>query len=170
MKKFIVLVSLAAFLFLPAAVFAAQDSNIAFINLPKIITESKAGKEAKASFTKDMESKRATLIEKENAVKVIEDDLKASVKAKPEVRKAKEDAFANEVKELGRLKQDMESELKKMDTELASKLVKDIFEIARKIGEDRGYTAILQASPQTVYISKASDITDEVIKIYDTRR
>jgi len=170
MKKIALFTVLIAFLFSAAGVFAAQDSNIAFINLPRIIMESKAGKAAKDSFSKDMESKRATLMAKEKDTKAIEDDLKASAKAKPEVRKAKEEAFATQVKELGRLKQDMDAELKKMDSELAGKLLKEIFEIARKIGEDRGYTAILQVGPQTVYVNKAADITDEVIKIYDTRR
>ncbi|MFA6078654.1 MAG: OmpH family outer membrane protein [Candidatus Omnitrophota bacterium] len=170
MKRIALLTVMTAFLFSAAGVYAAQDSNIAFINLPKIIMESKAGKEAKDSFSKDMEAKRLTLMVKEKETKVLEEEVKAAAKAKPDVRKAKEEAFASEVKELGRLRQDMEAELKKMDQELASKLVKDIFEIARKIGEERGYTAILQVSPQTVYVNKSADITDEIIKIYDTRR
>ncbi len=170
MKKIVILVFLIAFLLSAAAVFAAQEGNIAFINLPKIITESKAGKDAKAAFSKDMESKRSTLQAKEKEIKDLDADLKGSAKAKPEIRKAKEEAFSKEIKELGRLKQDMESDLKKMDSELAGKLVKDIFEIARKIGDERGYTAIIQISPQTVYVNKSVDITDEVIKIYDTRR
>jgi outer membrane protein len=146
------------------------EVRIGYINIQKIVLESRVGKESKAVFEKDVEAMRAKLGAKEKEVAATEADLKASVaRAKPEERKAREDALASQIKELRRLRQDLESELKKKDTELTSKILKEVFEITRKIGAEKKYTMILQANPQIVYMDKATDITDEVIARYDSQ-
>ena len=61
----------------------------------------------------------------------------------------------------------MEDELKKKDAELTSKILKDVFGITKKMGEEKRYTLIMQAGPQVIYIDKTIDITDEVMKRYD---
>ena len=62
----------------------------------------------------------------------------------------------------------MKDELKKKDNELTSKILKDVLDITKKVGGEKGYSLILQASQQIVYIDQAIDITDEVLKRYDS--
>ena len=173
--RFKILIILIAFIFLFYGIlFAAKEAQvgarIGLINIQKILMESKAGKETRASFEKEIEGKRAVLQTKEKEVKQLEDDLKAaSAKLKADARKTKEENFTKELKELRRLKQDMEDELKKKDSELTSKILKEIFDITKKLGEERQYTVIMQAGPQVIYGERSADITDEVIKRYDNQ-
>ncbi len=170
LKMMIFAVVLAVF-FYCAAAFAADGGKgtIGVINIQKILIESKSGKEAKAVFDKELEAKRAVLASKEKGAIAIENELKANgAKMKADIRKIKEDKLASEIKDLKRSEQDMKDELQKRDNELTSKVLKEVLEITKKIGDEKGYTLILQASQQIVYIDSAIDITDEVLKRYDS--
>jgi Skp family chaperone for outer membrane proteins len=68
------------------------------------------------------------------------------------------------------MKQDMEDELRKRDNELTSKILRDVLDIVKKVGDERGYSLVMQLSPQIVYANKSDDITDEVLKRYDSGR
>lgn len=157
--------------FFCGSVFAAGEagSKIGIVNLQKILVESKAGKGAKAAFEKELEAKRAVFVSKEKSARAAEEDLKAGgAKLSAEARSAKESKLAEDVKELRRFSQDMEEELKKKDTDLTSAIMKEVFLITQKIGDEGKYSIILQASPQVMYLDKATDITDEVIRRYDS--
>ena len=171
-KVKILIVLFTTMLFLCSAAQAAKesqsDTKIGLINIQKVLAESKAGKEAKAVFEKELEGRRATLQAKEKEVRAMETELRTgAAKLKSDVKKSKEENLAAETKELRRLGQDMEDELKKKDAELTSKILKDVFGITRKMGEEKRYTLIMQAGPQVIYIDKTIDITDEVMKRYD---
>ena len=151
-----------------AAKEAQPEGKIGLLNIQKVLAESKAGKEAKAVFEKELEGKRATLQAKEKDVRDMDTELRTgAAKLKSDVKKSKEEKLAAEMKELRRLGQDMEDELKKKDAELTSKILKDVFGITKKMGEEKRYTLIMQAGPQVIYIDKTTDITDEVMKRYD---
>lgn len=157
--------------FYGAAAFAADSGKgtVGVINIQKIIVESKSGKEAKAVFEKDLETKRAALLVKEKSARAIEDDLKANgAKMKADARKMKEDKLADGIKELRRMEQDVKEDLKKKDSELTSKILKDVLEIAKKVGVESGYSLILQVNQQMVYVGNSIDITNEVLKRYDS--
>lgn len=158
-------------IFFCGTVFAAGEagSKIGIINLQKILMDSKAGKEAKAAFDKELELKRVEFTSKEKSARAVEDDLKANgAKMKADVRKAKEDKLAEDMKEMRRFSQDMEEELKKKDSELTSKIVADVLAITKKLGDEGNYSLILQAGQQVMYLNTTTDITDEVIRRYDS--
>jgi outer membrane protein len=147
-----------------------SGAKIGLINIQKIVMESKAGKEARSAFEIELGGKRSILQVREQEVKKLEDELKGqTAKLAPEARREKEEKFAKEVKELQRLKQDLEDDLKRKDRELSSKMLKDIFEVTQKVGQEKQFTIIMQSGPQIIYRDKAIDITDEVLKRYDSQ-
>jgi len=152
-------------------VFAAQEgAKIGVINVQKIVRESKAGKDALATFEKDMQAKRATLKAREEAAQKLEAEIKAGAdKMQQADRQAKEESFMKEVRDLRRFRQDLEEELKKIDAELTQKVTREIVDVTRAVAAEQRYTVILQAGPQVVYVDKSADITDEVIKRYDSQ-
>lgn len=161
-----------AVLFYCAAAFAVDNSKgtVGVINIQKVLIESKSGKEAKVAFDKELEAKRAILTSKEKDALAIENDLKVNgAKMTADIRKAKEDKLAEGIKDLRRLEQDTKDDLKKKDNELTAGVLKDVLEIAKKVGDERGYSLIMQASQQIVYVDSAIDITDEVMKRYDSK-
>lgn len=173
MKKILVIffVTAAVALFCTQAyVFAETEAvKIGVFDIQKIIRESKSGQQAKAAFEKELAEKQNTLKEKEDAVKTLEDAIKKDTQMTAAKKKEKEEGFAKEVKELKRLRADLEEELKKKDAELASKLIRDILEIARKIGEQEKYTIILQKGMEVVYTDKTTDISQKIMERLDAQ-
>ncbi|MFC1868786.1 OmpH family outer membrane protein [Thermodesulfobacteriota bacterium] len=148
------------------SVFAA-DVKIGVIDTQKIMIESRAAKNARAVFLKDVEGKRKLLIGKQNEVQAMDEDLKKNGKdMAPQVRKEKADKLAREVKELKRLRSDVEEELKKKEMELVRKLRGDIREIVREYSKKEKYTVILEKR-SVVASDEAIDITDKIIRLYN---
>lgn len=174
MKKSFFLLSLCmgvmGFLFTGTGQAAGQAANlkIGLIDTQKIIQQSKAAKKAREAFTKDVEAKRNLFQEKQNEVRTLAEELqKGGQGMTPEVRKEKSDNLEREDKELRRLKTDLEDELKKKDMELTSKLLKEINDIVQDYRKKENYTLILERK-SVVAADDAIDITDKIIRLYDT--
>ena len=173
MKKILLISFIAAMaLFFTASVFAAtqpETSKIGIFDMQKIVRESKTGQQAKAVFERELEQKRNMLQEKEKSITVLEDNLKKDTTLPAAKRKEKEEEFSRELKELKRLRADLEEELKKKDIELASGIIKRILEIARNIGAQEKYTLILQKGMDVIYIDKAVDLTPKITEKLDAQ-
>ncbi len=151
--------------------FSAQEDRIAFIDLQRVIHDSKAGKKAKASFQKEFEKKR-TIIEQKMAQleKLKQEFVKNSALMNPEARKKKADLIEKKEKELQRTREDFREELREKDLELTQKILKEIDGILQQIGEKDGYALIFERTEAgIVYGSPAVDITEKVIKEYDKK-
>ena len=145
----------------------SADVKIGVIDTQKIMMESRAAKNARAVFLKDVESKRKILIGRQNEVQAMEDKLRKEGKdISPQERKERTDKLAQEVKELKRLRSDLEEELKKKDMELSQKLLRDIREIVMEYSKKEKYTIILEKR-SVVASDEAVDITDRIIRLYD---
>jgi len=173
MKRFMMMsiVILIGFL-LVLPVMAAKEGpvKIGVLDVQKIMRESKAAKNARTIFQKDVEAKRDTLKAKEKEVKLLEEEIKgADPKMSPEARREKEFKLSREVKELQRLSADMEEELKKKDVELTRKLLGEIMQIVQSFAKKEHYTLILERA-SVVTADNAIDITDKIIKLYDAQK
>ncbi len=156
----------------PREAAAKKDVSIKLgvIDTAKIMRESKAAKNAQTIFLKDLEAKRGTLAAKEKEVRLLEEELKKpDAKLSPEERNNKNDKLAKEVKELNRLKSDLEEELKKKDVELTQKLIGELRGIVNTFYKKENYTLILEKSA-VVASDDAIDITDKIIQIYDGQK
>ena len=144
--------------------------KLGIIDTAKIMRESKAAKNAQAIFLKDLETKRSILAAKDKEVRLLEEELKnPDTKLSSEERNSKNDKLAQEVKELGRLKSDLEEELKKKDAELTRKLIGEIREVVNTFYKKENYTLILEKSA-VVASDDAIDITDRIIQLYDGQK
>ncbi len=167
-KKFILNAFIVGLIILlPLTATFAAVIKIGVIDTQKIMRESKAAKKARAVFLKDVEAKRKVLNAKQQEVKGMEDELREKGKdMAPQVRKEKADNLNQEIKELRRLKSDLEEELKKKEMELNRKIFLEIADIVREYLKKEKYTIILEkrsviASDDTI------DITDKILRLYD---
>lgn len=163
--------SILFFLVLSSFTASAQQGKevrIGVIDFQKIIVESMAGKKARADFSRDVESKKKILAGREESIKFMNDELKKEAQGLPaSVRKEKEEKLAKEVKEIRRLKDDLEDDLKRKEAELGNKLIKEILAVAKKIGETEKYTLLIEKGPSVVYVPDQVDITEHVMKKLD---
>ena len=168
----VMVAALAFFLSLPSAHAAkkSEGSNkVGVFDMQRIIRESKAGQKARVTFEKELAERRNILVKKEKELRGFQQELRESKGLEPAERREKEKQLAKDLKELRRLRADLEEELKNMDKELTLKLLKDVIVVVKAIGQKEKFSVIFQKSPNMIYIDEAIDITSKVLKRYDTK-
>jgi outer membrane protein len=77
--------------------------------------------------------------------------------------------ISREVKELKRLRDDMEEELKKKELELRRKLFTEIKGILDEFSKKEKYTIIFEKKEALVF-DESADITGRIIELYDGKK
>lgn len=150
------------------AVFAA-DLKIGFVNLMKALNESDSGKKAKTDLEFLIKTKQTAIDEKGKAIEKLRADLEkqASILS-PEARKTKEEELESLIRDYQRLVTDSQNAVKKKEGEFTSEIIKDLRAIIKTIGEDEGYTVILEDADGLILFSqKDLDLTEKVLKSYN---
>lgn len=143
-----------------------------YVDLVRSLNESEAGKKAKTDLEFLIKTKQTTIDEKGKAIEKSKADLeKQSSVLSPDARKAKEEEMERMLRDYQRLVADSQNEVKKKEGELTNDILKDLRAIVQKIGEDEGYTLILEsAEGQILYAKKEADLTEVVIKKFNESR
>lgn len=168
MKKAISLL-LFILLCMPVSSFAVDALKIGCIDFQKVLNESDAGKKAKTDLETLVKSKQSTIDEKGKTIEKMKADLEkqASVLS-AEAKKSKEEELDKILREYQRLVQDSQTEVKKKELEFTDAIIKDIRQIVEKMGEEGGYTLIIEKTGGMVlYSTKDIDLSDVVIKKYN---
>ncbi|MFC1493681.1 OmpH family outer membrane protein [Thermodesulfobacteriota bacterium] len=169
MKKLTSLLILST-LFLLVISFSAQaaEVKIGIIDTQKIMAQSKKTIALRASFFKDIESKRNEYVEKQTAAQELNEELQTKAQEMTiQVRREKAEFLNKTIKELQRMKEDIEFEAKLKDEELSRKFVREIAQIIRDYQKNENYTIIFEKNT-TAAFDDAIDITDKIIEIYDS--
>lgn len=150
----------------------AQALKIGVFELQRIMRESKVIQGYRNTLEKEVEAKRRLLAEKQDSVKLIEEKLRKEDKTIPlDERKRLEERLAREVKELRRLKEDVDMELQKIDRELAQRALREIGDTVRELAHKEKYSMVFEKSLAGIAFCQDSfDITKKVIEIYDSKR
>lgn len=168
MKKGISLLLFVLFC-MPVSSMAVDALKIGCIDFQKVLNESDAGKKAKADLEILVKSKQTTIDEKGKTIEKMKADLEkqASVLS-AEAKKSKEEELEKVLREYQRLVQDSQTEVKKKELEFTDAIIKDMRQLVEKMGEEGGYTIIMEKTGGMVlYSTKDIDLTDAVIKRYN---
>lgn len=154
--------------------FAHAQSNvkIGYIDLQRVIRDSREGKDAKSLFETDFRNKKSKIDQKQSKLDKLKEQFfqKAAV-LNDTKRKNMADDIEQKEKELKRMRADFREELQKKDFELTQKILSDLEEIIEKFGDKNGYTLIVEKTEGgVVYATDAADVTSEVIKVYDASK
>jgi len=135
----------------------------------KALNESDSGKKAKTDLEVLIKSKQSVLDEKGKEIEKLKADLeKQSSVLSAEAKKSKEDNLEKLLREYQRLVSDSQNEVKKKESELTGEILKEIRVIVDKMGEEGGYTMILEnADGLVLYSKKEINLTDAVLKKYN---
>lgn len=145
------------------------DMKVGIVDLMKTLNESDSGKKAKSDLEVLIKSKQSVLDEKGKEIEKLKADLeKQSSVLSAEAKKAKEDELERLLREYQRLVTDSQNEVKKRESDLTGGILKEMRAIVDKMGEDGGYTMILEnADGLVLYSKKEINLTDVVIKKYN---
>jgi len=152
---------------MPISLLAADTIKFGAIDIQKVLNESEAGKKAKSDLESLIKTKQSAIDEKGKAIEKLKGDIEkqASVLS-AEARKSREDELEKSLREYQRIVQDSQAEIKKKEGEFTDTILKEIRDLIEKIGEDEGYTLIIERG-MVLYSNKGIDITDNVLKKYD---
>ncbi len=170
MKKFLIAVialSCAfAFTYSPAH---AEPLKIGVFDLQVIMAKSKVIQGYRQNIGKEAEADRKVLTDKQESARQTEERLKKEgQKLSVGERKLLEEKLANGVRELKRLKEDMEAALQKKDRELTQQVLGEIEKIIKGIADKEDYTIVFERSAAgVVYFKDWVDITEKIIREYD---
>jgi len=167
MKKRVLCITFVLFccLILTVTQLLAQALKIGVFDIQRIMKESKTIDGYRHELSKGIEAKRKPLSDKENSVRTLEDKLrKDGEKLSLNERRATEEKLANEVKELKRLREDIDIELQRMDRELTQKAFRDIGGVVKNIADKENYTIIFEKNAAgIVHVKDTVDITGKVL-------
>ena len=159
----------AAAMVLAAVTGHAAEIKVAVVDMQRALNESEAGKHAKdqvkAKFEKAQESLKRQRDELDRAR---EDFDKKALVLKEDQRRDMEKDFEVKSLEFKRKYEDFQRDLKRTDAELTSGIVEQLYGIVGEIGQQKGFTMVLESSSGALlYSDKSVDITDEVIKLHN---
>ncbi len=170
MKKSAIMIALMAICYLTPIALCADNLKIGFVNAQRIIEESKAGKQAYSQLKvlqdehkKKVEAKKAEIDNADEELKKQYSTLaeNARVQKEEDIRKAKTD--------FKRMLEDADSDMAAKEKSYLEKIDKEVMEIIQKLGKEESYSILLSNSgPSILYIDPSMDITEKVIKLYDS--
>ncbi|GAB4407060.1 MAG: hypothetical protein OHK0032_02270 [Thermodesulfovibrionales bacterium] len=148
---------------------SAADVKIGYVDLRVALNESEAGKKAKAELESLIKAKQGAIEEKGKGIEKLKGELEKQASAlSAEAKKAREEEIDRLMRDYQRLVQDSQAEVKKKENELTGTIIKGLREIIDKIGQEDGYSLILENVEGIILYSKKDlDITEKVIKRYN---
>jgi len=150
--------------------YGANVQKIGMIDLQKIIEESSVGKRSSVEMKSQGKKMEGILKEKGAEIEGLQKTLeqKGTVMSKA-AREKKEQELRDKITDLKSLQRRYQDVLRELNLNLSKQITKDVFEIVEKIGKREGYTLILDRRVGgIVYAPTAIDITDKVIKEYNS--
>src|SRR6185312_4129095 len=137
------LMAAAALGVLLAAAPARAELKLAFVDVQRALNECEAGKTAKAEFRVKVQGVEQKLQREQNEVATLKDELeKKGMLMKPEQRQSLQDEYINKAKNFERNYKDSKDDLERKDQEMTGRIIHDLAEVIRDVGEKNGYTMV----------------------------
>ena len=154
---------------LVAASSHAADVRVGVVDMQRALNESDAGKKAKDQVKVRFEKAQDQLKRQRDELdKTREDFDKKALVLKEDQRRDLEKEFEVKSLDFKRKYEDFQRDLKRIDAELTSGIVEQLYGIVAELGQQKGLTVVLETSSGAIlYSDKSVDITDEVIKSHN---
>lgn len=147
---------------------ATNTGGVAYIDSQRVVDESKAGRASLKELEDFKKKNEEELAKRDREIKELEDELqKQKMALSAEAQNKKEETIRRKGIELKRFKEDKEQELKELYFKHLNKIKEEIIQIVRKIGQEKGYTMIVNKDESIIYADPNYDITSLVIEEYD---
>ena len=152
-----------------SGVAEAQSTKIGYIDLQRVIRESKAGKSAIATFEAEVQNKVKIIESKQKQLESMKTDFFKNAQVMNDTtRMQKAEQIDKLEKELGRTETDFRDDIRKREFNLSKRILKDLQSILNSIGKAEKYTIIFETNNSGfLYGDPSADITQQVIRAYD---
>ena len=158
--------------------------KMGIVDLDRALKESTAGKQAlqtlkqfRDKVVKEINDKKRQKDSKETTLRDLQTELTSqSLVLSETAKRDKEETYRRQVRELRKFIDDSnhfieesERELREREAEMTSKLLRDLLDIIRAVGKEESFTIIFERNDRfLLYAADAIDLTDKIIKRFDT--
>ncbi len=150
-----------------AAAPARADIKLAYVDVQRALNECEAGKSAKGEFRVKVQAVEQKLQNEQSEVAKLKDELeKKGMLMKPEQRQNLQDEYVSKAKNFERNFKDTKDDLERRDQEITGKIIHDLAQVIRDVGEKSGYTMVMEKQ-SILWGTPGIDITDQVIRTYN---
>ncbi len=169
-KSIIVPVILIVAAMFTCSAFAADATKIGVVSFEKIVKESSAGKVMQKDLKAKLDELQAKLQAEEKRVKDMSVALeREALVLSAEKKLERQRELRDKADDLKKMNADYTQEMKILQNKRMNQIQKDVFDIANTLGKTRGYTLIIEKKVAgVIYVADKLDITDEVIKEYNS--
>lgn len=163
------MIALMAVALLAAPAFA--EVKVAYVDLQKALNMSQAGASAKEEISAQVKEYEAEFKNKQDQLMQMKNELeKQGALLSEAARSEKEREYQQQLKDLQRFQKDVQEELQQKDSAHTKRILNELYEILQQLGEEGGYTLILEKNEGAVIYADASiDLTDALIEAYDAQ-
>lgn len=160
------------FLTLPALVGAQAPVKVGFVDVQRVLLQTKRGQEARVKMQTEVLQKQKEISAQEEEVRKMETDLRKQATILSEAaRREREETVQRRKRDLVRTVEDFNRDLAKREQELLSDFLKEISVIVQEFGAEKGFTLILERQQGGIlYANEGIDITKEIIERFDKKK
>jgi outer membrane protein len=160
--------------------------RVGIVDLDRALKESASGKQALAQLNqfrdkvvKEINEKKRQKDAKEGTLRTLQTELTSqSMVLSDAAKRDKEESYRRQVRDLrkfiedsNRFIEESERDLREREAELTSRMLRDLLEIIRAVGREESFTIIFERNDRVLlFVADAIDLTDKIIKRFDTAR
>ncbi len=149
---------------------AEAGTRVALIRMQEAIKENKDGKKAEEALRKEIDERQKKLQAEGQKIQAAMEELrKQGMVMDQKSRAEKESVIQKQVMAFEESKTRNQQEFQKRDQEISEPIIKRLRTIVAQISKEKGYTLVIDAG-SVLYADAKDDITDEVIKRYDSKK
>lgn len=150
-------------------VFAADAAKIGVVDFQKVLTDSESGKAVESMMTKRGKEMESGLKDLGSQIDQLTEQMnKDTMVMSKEKRDEKQRELEIKKYDFQSLQKKYQSEFRDLEGKWIDKLKKEIFDLAKEIGQKEGYTLIIEKSA-VLYYPDAIDITKQLIDSYNKK-
>lgn len=145
---------------------------IGYVNMQRALENSAAGQEATKNLNDLWENYKVSIQAEKEKIETLKAEIdKQSLLWNQKTLREKEDELRLLERDYNRLLKDIQDEIKRKESNFSESISKSILKIINDIGESEGYTIILEKKSSAIlYAPDSIDITDKVIKTFDSQK
>jgi outer membrane protein len=154
--------------FVPAR--AEPAPRFGYVDLRKVITESKTGKQGRAELEKLIKGRQEQLEKEAQKFRALQQDIeKNQLVMNEQQKKDKQKELQDKAQALQKLKAEADQEVAKKDAELTQKAYGELRAIVAELAKEQKLMMVFDKHAQPLYAEPGPDLTDKVIQKYDAR-
>lgn len=147
----------------------AEDIRIGYVDIRKVMTESKSGSKVRAEIEKTIKTRRESLAQEEKKLKDLQEAFeKDKLLLSESQRVTKQKEFQERVRAFQQARADAQHEIEQKEREFTSKALPKIRDIIRDLAKEQKLTLVFEKNEAPVlYAVDGPDLTDKVMQRFD---